>query len=544
MRSGSEALPNDLADPGLDISPRRPHPRDLVPASTLTAGKGLLARCQSPLAIDAVWLCASPFVLTAGALLTPIRPFDYFWSLVQGRAIVQLGQIPTQNLFLHTLPSQTPFFDQPWLAQLTMYLAYRVGGHPGNLVLLAFLLALAMAITLDTGLRLGGSPRMLGGLALAMSPLLALGAGVRTQMFAYPCFALVLRGVVLASPGRRAGALLPYAVAAALWSNLHGSFVLAPFLFATAWAGEILARILRRESPRPVVRQGLLELSIIALATMANPRGPLSYAYAIRLGSIMRSPAYPVVEEWAAPAFGAVTGGLFYGLAALVLACAIARRAQLDLRAFVPHVVSASLACLSLRFLPWWALSAVIACGRGRAPGAGEERPGPAWVNWGLLALFASVVGLCLPGAPLFARATIRARLPYPEGRVLAAETPLRLAESLATGYPGRLFHTQAVGGLVEWTLADATPRQVAFVDQRFELTPPQLWRDYFAICAARAGWDSLLDRYDVGTLLVDEAEAAGLIARLGDHPAWRLLRRELTYRLYQRVGSPPSRSP
>ncbi len=99
------------------------------------SGRGLRDHFAWPLSLDAVWLISPVFLVAAAAVLSPVWPHDYFWPLVQGRACVQLGAIPTENAFLFTLPAEAPFFDQPWLAQLAMFgaqgarrpLAQRVG---------------------------------------------------------------------------------------------------------------------------------------------------------------------------------------------------------------------------------------------------------------------------------------------------------------------------------------------------------------------------------------------------------------------------------
>jgi hypothetical protein len=79
----------------------------------------------------------------------------------------------------------------------------------------------------------------------------------------------------------------------------------------------------------------------------------------------------------------------------------------------------------------------------------------------------------------------------------------------------------------------------VAFVDQRFELTPASLWRDYFAIGLARPRFRQLLDRYEIGTLLIDERENAPLVDAVARDTEWRLVSRELSYRLYERGVTP-----
>jgi hypothetical protein len=500
----------------------------------------LAAYFKPPLTIESVYLLAAPLALVLAALLAPIRPFDYFWALVQGRAAVQLGHIPAQNLFLHTLPADAPFFDQPWLAQIILFVMVRLGGHSANLLLLAGLLFLAMAITIDTALRTGGRPRTVAAVALAVTPLLALGAGVRTQMFAYPCFAVVLRGLVLRLPNRTLPGLWPSLLAAALWSNLHGSFVLAPAMFAIGAAIALLAPS-SVEYPRATrIKHGLLELAAIGVATLVNPRGPHVYRYATGLAGQMYAKTGGAVQEWVALSPGSLAGVLFYLLASLGVVCAILAWRRLSPAALAIHVLLAVLAVGNQRFVAWWGLSAIVAfaCLFGATQNA-ERRPGPAWPNLGILAGMALALLLTLPGMPLFERVAPRAHVGYPEARALGTESPLHLAERLAKGYPGKLFHTQAIGGLLEWTLATTAPRPVAFVDQRFEITPPELWHDYFAICDARPNWRSLLERYGIGTILVDQTNAARLIDALANDPAWKLVGRELAYHLYQTAPQP-----
>jgi hypothetical protein len=155
-------------------------------------------------------------------------------------------------------------------------------------------------------------------------------------------------------------------------------------------------------------------------------------------------------------------------------------------------------------------------------------------VNAVLIATFAAVLLLSLPGSPLFERAAQGRHLPYPEARVLSSETPLRLGELLfRSGYRGRLFHDQALGGFVEWVLARDAPRPVAFVDQRFELTPAELWRDYFKIAEARGDFRALLRRYDIDAVLVHDGRSAALVDALKRDPRWLLRARELRYSLF-----------
>jgi hypothetical protein len=107
---------------------------------------------------------------------------------------------------------------------------------------------------------------------------------------------------------------------------------------------------------------------------------------------------------------------------------------------------------------------------------------------------------------------------------VLNHQHPFELIRALATlGYPGRLFHHQCIGGLLEFELTDGkNPRPVAFVDQRMEFIPPHVWEDYFIIENAQADtWQQLIDTYEIGAFLLFGEEQQALIARLESDPRW-----------------------
>ena len=105
-------------------------------------------------------------------------------------------------------------------------------------------------------------------------------------------------------------------------------------------------------------------------------------------------------------------------------------------------------------------------------------------------------------------------------------------------GYPGRIFHAQALGGEVEWRLARPGAEQVAFVDQRFEMIPEEVWDEYFAIGAARPGWRASLERWGVGTVVVSAVEMPALRAALEEDAGWRRVEKSWPYVVYMREGA------
>ncbi len=490
-----------------------------------------------PIGLDGVWLLAPLFALSAVALLSPIRPFDYFWALVQGRTTWELGGVARQNLFLYTLPEAEPFFNQAWLAQLLLFAGYRVGGHALNLGLLVLLLCVALACCMDGALRRGALPTHVALAALVSLPLLGLGSAVRSQMFAYPCFAVVLRCLLLEVPRLARGPFVAICATSAFWANTHGSFVLAPAMLAARAAFGLWAQ--PRGARVGALRDHAIELALVLAATCLNPRGPTVYAYSLGLPLSMKVGNQSDVAEWQAISplepLGLVVAAAM--VAAVMLAAL--RRGRVSPAPLLVFLGCAALSFVSQRFLAWAALGLVLVLpvlARPDGDPASGERRGVAWLNTALVATFVLVTMASVPGAPLFQRLASHTHLPYAEARALGQETPLRLAERLRReGSTGRIFHDQALGGLLEWVLAADGPKAVAFVDQRFELVPAEIWEEYFTIGAARAGWRELLTRYGIGTLLIDERRQRALVEAIGRDPEWHLVAREFSYRLYER---------
>jgi hypothetical protein len=503
------------------------------------SGRSFRAHLSWPPGLDTVWLLSPAFAIAAVAWLRPIRPFDYFWALVQGRATIQLGGIARENLFLHTLPPETPFFNQAWLGQLVLFAGQALAGHTLNLVLLGVLLGATLVVLMDAALRTGALPVHVALVALVSLPLIGIGSGVRTQMFAYPCFALVLRHLLLdgaRAPRRDLGILL---VAVVLWANVHGSFVLAPALIAIRGVLRTVQRPPAGWSRPAISGNAVLELGLVVAATAVNPRGPTLYAYVLGIADAVQLARGTNVAEWQPLSFREPFAWVLMVAIGMSVVLATARRQRVERAALAAFLVFSGGSFVSQRFLTWAALASIVALPpllRREVSVAADARRGSAWVNAGLLAGLAAATLGSLPGRPLFAHFARSAHLPYANARALGREVPLRTVERLAReGYPGRIFHHQAIGGALEWALAEGRPKPVAFVDQRFELTPPSLWHDYFVIALARPGFRELLDRYEIGTLLIDERENRPLVDAMTRDTAWRLVSREFSYRLYQR---------
>ena len=489
--------------------------------------------------------------VVARVALVPNPPNDYWWPIVQGRAMEQLGHIPASNLFLYTIPADAPFMNQPWLAQRSMWEVVEHLGHGAMVWLHALLIAGAVLIALEFATRRKHAPRALGALAGLGVILASSGISIRTRMFAYPLMICVLGISLLVSERKLRWRWMGLACAAAVvWANVHGSFLLAPLLVGAVGFGEALDRFIES---REVDRGRLLRwggaVTVIVLATLLNPYGVHVWTYAFSLSSKMSGGS---VTEWEPFALDAV-GIFFYASLAASTLFGCWRHRDVGWRALVPLLGLAVLAATSSRSAIWWGLSLVVCLAplTTRVPllagSAGEEDAEVTRTEGSINLVLSCVLMLAflvlLPGLPGHAFLTAggdpsasEGFLPYKGYETMDRQHPLRIIGDLSNkGYKGRLFHAQAIGGALEFSLAKEAPAQVAFVDQRFGIIPEDVWEDYFAIMAAKEGWGAKLEAHEVETILIDKQESPALSRALLESSDWEKVDEEFAFELFRR---------
>lgn len=511
------------------------------------------------LGIGLLWVCAPLYALVVRVGLTAISPHDYWWPIVQGRAAEQIGFIPEQNNFLYTLPQEFPFFNQPWLSQRLMWWMHELGGASLGVYSNAILLCASFLTLMWGARRHGASLRLNAGMAMGAAVLASSGMSVRTQMFAVPCFAVVLVCLTCLSrvdrPSLRHG--WPLLLAVPLWSNVHGSFVLAPVMVACFGLGAMLSspRGLRTLAYEAMV-WSVLGVVVVGL-TLLSPHHMEVYVYVLDLTSKMGGGAE--VSEWAPLPLDELEGVVFHVTAMASLVGVLWWRRAIGWGGVLCFGVMWFLALTGRRNLIWWAMCAQVflAIGasawwrervkrKGEEEGAGRGQSGLAWrgealLNVSLCAILWVGALSCLPGGLSFHVLTSQGEarvdhLSYPGYEALNREHPLELLSLLAKEEGVRVFHSQSIGGLVEYGLARRGPRQVSFVDQRFEMIPPSVWEDYFSIMAASPGHEAKLEAWRVTHLLIDEEDGGKLIesarARGG---IWCERGKELDFVLFER---------
>jgi hypothetical protein len=486
--------------------------------------------------LDHVWLAAALILIALRPLLTPIPPFDFWWHLATGRAIVAQGAIPTVDSFSYTQSGQ-PFFNQGWLAELLMYGLFQLGGLP------LILIAQSLSITLAYGLllrlciiRTGRLRFSVALLLLTTFPLSFANWVVRPQSYTFLIFVGFLTILTEYRLGRNNRLwLLPPLMA--LWVNMHGAFVLGLALIGVTFLGEVLKWRPTTDDRRPtdspqdissspvlgrvpsrwfsVLRPLALWGALTVLATLINPRGlgVLSYIRNL-LGS---NSVTQLVEEWAPPTIrDAGGGGLIFFL--FLIGCGIVliyARRRPDLTDMLLFGAFFWLALGATRNIVWFGfvatpLIAVQAATLLPAPAA-RRSPGAPVLNALLIGLLCLLLLIGLPWLK-------PALLPPSIGSLLSEDTPVAAVEHLRAGpmHPRHLFHSEGFGSYLIW----AAPEQPVFIDTRIELYPYSQWLDYINLGQAN-NTAMLLRKYDIDGLLLNKQRQSALVTAMRADPGW-----------------------
>lgn len=500
-----------------------------------------------PWSIELLWLAMPLFVVAIRTLLQPVSPEDYWWPLAMGELIWQ-GDWPDRALFLYTLPVDQPFYSQAWLSQWAMAGLAHVS-HVANHFAHVGLLLGAWLLLVVAALRRGGVPIVVGIGAAIAHYMAAGGLAVRAQMFAYPLFVGFAVLVLDQARDHRPWRWAAMVGVAALWANVHGTFVLAPLLVGAAGAGVIVQRwrkgTLRRAT---LVRWGAGGVAIMA-ATVVCPGGIDNLLYLGGYVEATKGGAF--VVEWQPPPFTAPQGIVFWG-ALLASIGWIGRYRDIRWPELAVFSLVTAITIGSVRAILWWGIVWVlvftpVVSRRFAARLARDEEPSTASgiVNAGLLGAMVVAVVLALPGAPLFQKVETELLWGHPrlktdeaDLRVFSSKNPVDLVRDVLADDPGRIFHHQHVGSLIEWELLqthapDEVPR-IVYVDQRLELFSVDRWLEYYQVSKANDGWRDVLRRHDVRTLILHPDEQRPLIDALEETPDIELTRTAGEWRVYR----------
>jgi len=419
---------------------------------------------------------------------------DTWLHLKLGQEIWQTHAIPQTDHWSFTVAGKARI-DHEWVAQLSMYLAYSVGGYQGLLLWLCVLGSALVALVYALCYRYCGNATiaMLGGfLAFFFG---TIGFAIRPHMIGYALLAVELLVMERAWSGRpRVLWCLPPLFV--LWVNCHGSWALGIGLLAAA---SVCSYIVGR-GPDKRVLAGVLALCAGAL--IVNPIGIKLLLYPLNVFAKQRD-SLGFLTEWLPLTVQDVRGvAVFAILAAIGVAALLNKVKATVFEALVLAAVS-FLAIQHIRMLfVFGIVSAPIVCRLLRQLRVARD-PKPDHLPSNALLLVTAAV-LCFAMFPRVEKIQENIELNNP----VKAIRFIRQA-----GLEGNMMHDYMWGGYLAWAL----PEHKVFIDGRGDIF------DWAGLLARYRDWATvqadparLLDDFNISfCLLPVTAQEAYVMPRL-----------------------------
>jgi hypothetical protein len=402
---------------------------------------------------------------------------DGWLALAAGRWIAQHG-LPSHDT-LDVWTHGRRWTDQQWLAQLTFYGLWRLGGIKLALLVHALVVTSGITIAALTARARGATARSVTWVAIpVLFAYYQVASVMRPQTFAFPLFAAVLWLALAdsARPSRRVFWALPLLV---LWANLHGSVILGAGIVSLAGLVHMI------EERRPSGRNVALLLAPWA-CVFASPYALHLPAYyeKILVGGNFKE----FVTEWAPTTLTAKTAAVYVlVLAGLWILGRAGRRAPLYDQ--IVFVVASLLAFDAVRNTAWIGLVALAVLPPLVDAITGPVADPPRRLNrilgiTILATVVIAVVGVAAKPTSWFTRG-------FPPAAAQAAAN--------AAGPNGRVFATSDVGDWLFWTQPQLAGR-VAF-DARFELLSSKQVQQIARFQVRAGNWLRTARGYDVFVL-------------------------------------------
>lgn len=410
----------------------------------------------------------------------PIGDNSMFTHLRTGVDMVANGSIPRSDPYSFTAFHHR-WVVQSWLPEWSYGWAHRIGGY--KLVVFEQAVLVAVLAWLVVRLARTGSP-----LRTALAGITAVGVGAalwtpRPLLLGLICMALL---ITIVERRRSPWLLLPVVW---LWVNSHGSFPLGLAWLGARAVGEGLEW---RAWPRETLRYvGWFAAGLVV--SVANPLGARLLTFPLTLGE--KREAFKNIVEWRSPDFS--RGGGYFTLAFLGLALVLLLRARVGWRDVLPAVAFFVAALAAARNIGPLAIVLAPALGRAlrrpdgapaatRSAGAG----GNPRMNRAVLATICAAFVVFT--ALIFGSDGIDV-VGYP------GEASAYLEAQSLFDAPHKVAHQDFVGNYLELRYGTKVR---TFIDDRFDMYPLSVSRDYDQLLAARSGALDVLDRREIDVVL------------------------------------------
>jgi len=451
----------------------------------------------------AAGLCLVTVLTVRGRFYDP----DSWWHLRVGQIIWNSHSIPRFDEFSYTT-NRHAWIPHEWLAQVSIFVAYKVGGYTGMWVWMALLACLLVVLVYVLCWLYSGNAKvaLLGGLTAWFFG--TAGLSIRPQMLGYLFLALEL--LILHLGRSRPKWLWSLPALFALWVNCHGSYALGLLVlivyggcsFINLRVGRLVSK--RRESEE---RQRLvLVLALCLLALMLNPIGPKLITYPFDTLT-HQSQGLAASQEWQPLDINEPRAAVFFVFAALLVLIFLLRSVELWLDELLLLGIGFGMAIQHARLLfPFGILAAPILC-RLLADTWDGYKPERDFrtANAVFMAVFIGILIRAFPREPALVQQ-------------LRANSPTAAVEFIRrSGLNGPMVNEYEWGGYLIWAL----PEQKVFIDGRSDVF------EWTGVLGEFGRWALLeedprilLDKYQVQYCLI--RKTAPMAAVLPYVPGWK----------------------
>lgn len=462
--------------------------------------------------------------------LRPIWHTDVWGHLSYGRHIWENGAIPATEPLM-PLSLGVAFVDSAWLTQVLGYGAFLLVGKAAVTFLFAAALVTALGVlTRRVYTKTNSATFTTVAFGLMMWVNFQQFTIPRPQIIGFLFFCLTFSMLLKREWSPKNWVLVP--VMFALWANMHGSFIVGLGLMSCFVAGRAID-LLRRTGKVGILfrdnrlRRLLLLTEVSAIATLLNPYGLTLYSEVL---SFSNNPNLQSIIEWQALHIR-MSQGQAAGFVALML-CIIYRISprRVSTAEVLSLAIFGAAALWTSRMIMWWAplagcFAAIHAAAAWRQWRRAEVAPEPSerasiWtvVSLGLAFIFFELSHL---GGVSIAVATGKPLEQLNERIPVSKLTPVAATEYLNKNPPeGLVFCTYEWGDYLMWK---GPKNMQVFVASHCHLVPEEVWNDYMGIIRMNSGWEAMLKRYGINTVIVDQEMRESMVRRLRESNEWKL---------------------
>jgi len=459
---------------------------------------------------------------------------DTGWHIRTGEYILAHHAVPTQDLFSFSRPG-APWFAWEWLSDVLFSILYQIGALKAIVLFAGVLIGIYATVLLRYTIWRGANA-----LVAAFTTFLAVGSSSMHFLARPHLFTLILVPACLwlVEADRRRNTRLVWLLVpvTAVWTNLHGGFLVFLVLVLLLAAGSAMEALLGR--PRwPAVRRYSTLFAACSAASFLNPYGT---ALHIHIVEYLRADwIRNLVQEFQAPTFRSEGQLQFEGLllAGLVLTGFFLRQRRVTEALWVLFLAHSAL--ISVRHAPVYAAvaapliaSEISAWWTAQAIGLkkssilrilhqlGEDlRPSFRWISIWPVVLIAGLAFLDEP-------------VKWPRDFPTEAFPVKMVHENVGLLQSGRLLTTDQWGDYIIFCFY---PRQRVFVDGRSDFYGESLGKQYLRLLQGEYDWQAIMQRhgFEVALLPVDWP----LASMLKLDQSWRVVKDDGRAVLFVHLG-------